>query len=263
MDASQLGQFIERIEILKSHSQADILISERAISIRFLQPRAPTSLGLQVSGAQLDRQLSSMGQICNHFSPFLFRVKDLRVSSTRPSSGRDDVDGRRYLELIGAFGGATYFRVTGELTTDILCALSPVDGECTTILPSLRNLCVRELWLAHGPLWEAAQLFITSRWPPSSSVVYATPSSVIFPALCGDEGMSGQSRQYFCTFCNVSFTERQNLDKHNGGQHMPRILCSYCSDFEWPSGHNDLVREHFERRHPDLTFGDALIPNLA
>ena len=134
MDASQLGQFIERIEILKSHSQADILISERAISIRFLQPRAPTSLGLQVSGAQLDRQLSSMGQICNHFSPFLFRVKDLRVSSTRPSSGWDDVDGRRYLELIGAFGGATYFRVTGELTTDILCALSPVDGECTTIL---------------------------------------------------------------------------------------------------------------------------------
>ena len=56
MDASQLGQFVEQIEVLKSHSQADALISECAIPIRFLQPRAPTLLGSQVSGVQLDWQ---------------------------------------------------------------------------------------------------------------------------------------------------------------------------------------------------------------
>ena len=220
MDVSQLGQFIERIEILKSLSQADVQISERAISIRFLQPRTPTSLGLQILCEQLDGQLFSMGQICNHFSPFLFRVKDLRVSSTRASSGYD-INGRRWLELIAPFGGAEDFRVAGELTTAILRALSQVDGEHTTTLPSLRNLCVPELWLAHGPLWDAAQLFVTSRWPPSSSVLHSVLSPTIFPVVIGGEGMSGQRQQYFCAFCNISFTERQSLSRHNGDEHMP------------------------------------------
>ncbi|KAN0136921.1 hypothetical protein V8E53_005362 [Lactarius tabidus] len=221
MEASQLGQFIERIEILKSLSQADVQISKRAISIRFSQPRAPTSLGLTILCEQLVRQLFSMGQICNHFSPFLFRVKDLRVSSTRASSGQDDIDGQRWLELIGPFGSAEDFRVAGELATDILRALTQVDGEHTIILPSLRNLCVTELWLAHGPLWDAAQSFITSRWPTSSPVVHAAPSSTIFPFLSGGEGMSGQHQQYFCAFCNISFTERQSLSRHNSDEHMP------------------------------------------
>jgi len=264
VDSSQLGQFIERIEILKSHSQADVLISELAISFRLLRPGASTSLVLQISCERLDRQLFLMGQICNHFSPFLFRVKDLCVSSTRPSSRQDDIDGRRWLELIASFGGAEDFRVTGELATDMLCALSLVDGEhTTTILPSLRNLCVPELSLAHGPLWDAAQSFINSRWLRSSHVVQAVLSSTIFPALCGDEGLSGQPRQYFCTLCNMSFTERQSLDRHKGDWHMLRILCTHCSDFEWPLGHDDLFREHLESKHPQLTLTDALIPNIA
>ena len=59
--------------------------------------------------------------------------------------------------------------MAGELATDMLCALTPVDREHTTVLPSLLNLCVPELLLADGPLWEAAQSFITSQWPPSTS----------------------------------------------------------------------------------------------
>jgi hypothetical protein len=219
MGASQLGQFIERIEILKSLSQADVQISKLAISIRFSQPRAPTSLGLQILCERLDRQLFSMGQICNNFSPFLFRVKDLRVSSTRASTGQDDIYSRLWLELIGAFGGAEDVCVAGELATDMLRALTQVDEEHTAILPSLRNLCVPELWLAHGPLWDAAHSFITSWRPPSSSVIHTVPSPTIFPVLSGGEGMSGQHQQYFCAFCNISFTERQSLSRHNDDEH--------------------------------------------
>ena len=221
VDASQLGQFIERIEILKSLSRADVLITGRAISICLSQPRAPTSLGLQILCEQLDRRLSLMGQICNHFSPFLFRVKDLRISSIRPSSRQpeDDVEGRQWLEFIGAFGDAKDIRVTGELATDILCALRTVDGEHTNILPSLRNLCVPELSSAHGPLWEAAKSFIASRWP-SGCTAHAVQSSTTLITLCGDERMSGLPQQYFCTFCSVSFTERQSLDRHNCDCHM-------------------------------------------
>ena len=263
VDTSQLSQFIERIETLKSHSQADVLITELAISFRFLRPGTPTSLGLQILCEQLDRQLFLMGQICNHLSPLLFRVKDLHLNSTRTSSRQDEIDGQRWLELIGAFGSAEDFRVTGELATDMLCALSPVDSEHTTILPSLHNLFVPELSLEYGPLWDAAQSFMNSRWLRSSYAVQAVLSSTIFPALCGGEGMSGQPRQYFCTLCNISFTERQSLERHHGDWHMLRILCSHCSDFEWPLGYDDLFREHLESKHPELTLTDAVIPNLA
>ncbi|KAI9464126.1 hypothetical protein BJY52DRAFT_1251785 [Lactarius psammicola] len=190
---------------------------------------------------QLDRQLSPMGQICNNFSPFLFRVQDLRISSTRSSSGQDpdDVGGQQWLEFIGVFSDAKDFHVAGELA---LCALLPADGEDTTDLPSLHNLCVPVLRSGHGLLWEATKLFINSRWPSGSSV-HVAPSSTIFPALCEDEGMSGLPRQYFCTFCNIRFIERQSLGGHNGDQHMPRILCSDC----------DLFREHLGSKHPELT----------
>jgi len=80
--------------------------------------------------------------------------------------------GQQWLEFIGAFSGAKDFRVAGELATNILCALRLADGEHTTALPSLRNLCVPELRSAHGPLWEAAKSFITSRWPSASGKTY-------------------------------------------------------------------------------------------
>jgi hypothetical protein len=83
MDASQLGRFIERIETLTSLDRADIQTSARAISICCSKPGALTQLKLQISCEQLDWQLSSLTQICDHFSPFLHRVQDLGISSTQ------------------------------------------------------------------------------------------------------------------------------------------------------------------------------------
>jgi len=77
-----------------------------------------------------------MAQVCDQFSPFLFRVKNLGINTTRSSSEQDDVDGEQWLELVRSFGGARDFRVAGELTTDILCALGPADGGHTTVLPA-------------------------------------------------------------------------------------------------------------------------------
>ncbi|KAH9010344.1 hypothetical protein EDB83DRAFT_2557217 [Lactarius deliciosus] len=75
MDASQLGRFIERTGIQTSLSRADVQISADAISIFFFNSSTPTPLRLRISCKQLDWQLSSMAQVCDQFSPFLFRVK--------------------------------------------------------------------------------------------------------------------------------------------------------------------------------------------
>jgi len=220
MDASQLGRFINRIEILRPNSRANIQISKRDISIGFIQPGASTRLDLRVSCQQLDWQLSSMAQICNQFPPFLLsRIEDLGIETTKPSSEQDDMNGDEWPELIRSFSGAKDFRVHGELATTMLRALSQADGEHISILRSLHELCVAELRSVYGDLWEATKSFIASRWPSSGSV---PPQSTTFPVYCRNEGMSGTPRRYFCTFCNSSFAEQQYLTWHNNANHMPK-----------------------------------------
>jgi len=58
MDASQLGQFIERIEMQTSLSQADVQTSAHDISISFTSSNGSTPLRLQISCKQLDWQMS-------------------------------------------------------------------------------------------------------------------------------------------------------------------------------------------------------------
>ncbi len=191
MDASQLGRFIERIEMQTLLSRADVQTSAHAISIYFSKPGAPTQLELQILYEQLDWQLSSMIQICNHFSTFLFRVENLGIFMTQRPTGQDDMDGEQWVEIIRAFGDAKEFRVAGELATDILRTLCPADGE-PTMLPSLRTLGVPELTQTHGPFWEAAQSFLTSRQRSGRPVKL----SVV------------------CHICNTSFAQLQDLRSH-------------------------------------------------
>ncbi|KAH8981059.1 hypothetical protein EDB92DRAFT_216609 [Lactarius akahatsu] len=153
----QLGLFIDRIDMQKSHRRIDIVPSERSISICFTQPGSPTRFGLQISCEQLEWQLSSITQICDQLSPFLSRVENIGIYTTHRSTGKG---GEQWVELIRTFGDAKDFRVAGELATDILRALRPSDGELATMLPSLRTLGVPELG-AHGPLWEAVESFVT------------------------------------------------------------------------------------------------------
>ena len=253
---SQLGQFIDRIEMQKSHHRADILFSRRAVSISFTYPEARARLSLQISCEQLEWQLSSMAQICNYFSPFLPNVQDLGVDTTQRSSGNDDVDDEQWRELIRAFDGAEDFRVTGELATDILRALRPDDGEHETVLPALRNLCTPELMsiYGHGPLQEAVESFTTSR-RLSGHPARVWPLSTISPTLgaAGEvEDMPGVSpAQYHCSPCGTSFKNRQYLRRHNADKHMPRNVCPYCGVFEW-SGRKYLFHKHLETRHPQV-----------
>jgi hypothetical protein len=168
LDASQLGQFINRIEILRLPLRADILSSGGAISITFSQPGTLTRLGLQISCEQLDWQLSSISQICHHFSSFLSSVEDLGIETIVLSSVPDDMNDEQWLRLIRAFDGAKDFRVDDELATEILRALRPADEGDQLVLPALRNLHLLQAPFQgampmHEQLRDSVESFVTQR----------------------------------------------------------------------------------------------------
>ncbi|KAH9034408.1 hypothetical protein EDB84DRAFT_1486911, partial [Lactarius hengduanensis] len=149
--------------IQASPLQADIIPSWGDISITFTRPDALTRLGLQISCGELDLQLSSISQICDHFSPFLFNVEELSIDTIDASAVPDDMDDEQWLRLIRAFGGVKDFYVTGELATDILRAFCPSGEGHETVLPALRWLHLQEPLSRHGSFWDPVHSFLSGR----------------------------------------------------------------------------------------------------
>ena len=164
-DVSHFGRFLSRIETQKSHRQADIRTFKRAVSICFTRLGAPARLKLEISCRRLDRQLSSMAQICDHFPPSLLGVGNLVINTTQPTRGHDIVENEHWLRLIRSFRGAEKVHVAGELATDVVTALKPPNDseEPATVLPALRNLYIQEPGPLFAPLRAAVVHFVTSR----------------------------------------------------------------------------------------------------
>jgi hypothetical protein len=230
MDAAQLGRFINRIEMMNSHRRADILTSERAISVSFTQSNGPTTLELRIPCEQIDWQLSSMTQICNHFCPFLFRVEDVLIDTTRPSSGQDDLVGEQCVELIRTFSDAKDVRVPVEFMTNTLAALSSVD---TPVLPALLNLHVQEPKYADEA--ELSADFV-------ASLVTARQLSSCPVQICTSWQLSS------CQCCTAVFSRQQYLHGHMKEKHPEQVLCPYC----WAVYSKTLFQEHLVSIHPEL-----------
>ncbi|KAH9059930.1 hypothetical protein EDB87DRAFT_1831801 [Lactarius vividus] len=162
-DVSQLGQFFDRIETQKSYHRTDVLTSKRAVSISFTKRGSPTQLRLEISCRQSDWQLSCMAQICNHLPASLLGVGDIGINTTRPSSGKVDVDCELWLELVRSFRHAKRLFVAGKLATDIVRALRSADGGPVTVLPVLQDFYVLEPVLLYVPVREVMAPFVTFR----------------------------------------------------------------------------------------------------
>ena len=240
-DVSQLGKFINRTEIQKSHRRTDILITERTINISFTQPGSPTRLGIHTSCEQFDWQLFSITQIFNHLYTLLSRIKDLRINATRQSlaSVQDDTESDRWLELIRLFGGARTLRVAGDLTPEIVRALRPSNEVLETVLPALRNLYVQGCGPLHAPSQEDLVSLVVWRRLSGCpiSVGYMQPSAP--PA-------------YQCLNCDASFTQHQILSGRMNDGPDARIRCHFCHRFTCSQGRPHLYQEHLRRRHPDV-----------
>ena len=249
MDASQLSQFIQRTEIHTSLSHAEIETSAHAISISFTDSDMSTPLRLQISCKQLDWQLSCMAQICDRISPFLFHVGDLGIHVAQPPDEQDDVDGEQWLDFLRSFkfGGAESFRVNGELTAGILCALGPAnEGSTTTMLPSLRQVYLEKSIAMGGPSWDSVQSFVTSRWI-SSRPVEVNASS------------------YRCHICprGSNFIGQMGAKRHLRDTHGYQIFCSYCDEFKCKPGEKVLFQKHLKSKHPEIVQNEGVFISKA
>jgi len=225
-DVSQLGRFIDRIETQRSYHRADVLTSKRAVSISFTQQGAPTRLSLEISCGQSDWQLSCMAQICNRFPASLLGVGDIGINTTRPSSGKDDVDCEQWLELIRSFRRAKRFFVAGKLATDIVRALRSADGEPVTVLPALQDLYVQEPVPLYVPVREVMAPFIICR------------------RLCGRPVRV----KYLCSICKTSFSRQQELRGHIKHEHESQRQRDVCP-FTWSSRGADICQRHLCQQH--------------
>ena len=245
MDASQLGPFIQRTEMHTSFSQAKVETSAHAIAISFTTSDGSTPLCLQISCKQSDWQLSCMAQVCDQISPFLFHVSDVRIGTTRPLGGREDVNDEQWLDLFSSFefSDATNFWVANELATDILdilCVIGHANEQNTAILPSLCYIRVQKPIEMDGPSWNSVQSFITSR------SISGRPVQV-------------DALYYRCHICYHRVKEQQELKLHLRNKHRYQVLCSYCGEFECAPGQSDLFRSHLEKSHSEIAHNDALI----
>jgi hypothetical protein len=166
--ASKIGKSINQIETQKSYLRADILYSERAISISFTQPLAGARkrFELRVSCEPLVLHLSSMALICKGLSgsALLLNVEHLYLSAKRPpSSEQDDSERKEWLEIILPFRSTKWVHVTGDHSTNIMLALQLSNSWRETLLPALHKLCIQEPERHHLPLREAVSSFTHSR----------------------------------------------------------------------------------------------------
>ena len=166
---SQLGKFINRIDAQRSYTRADIQTSIDHTSIRFTLSvfGSPSNFLLRIYCKELDQQLSSMANICDHFPPFILGVRDLSIFTAPLSRAQDAVCDERWLRLLRPFDGARRLFVAGELATDILHALQQAEGEFAAVLPILRNFYVLKAYelpeRLRAPLRAAVGAFTTSR----------------------------------------------------------------------------------------------------
>ena len=158
----KLIRFINRIKLHKSHRRADVLSSERAISVSLTQLGTPTYLKIELLYAPLALQLSFMVQICTQLSTLFFDVEDLHINAMRPL--RPEEIRRLRRETGRLIAGVKWFLVRELFAIYILCALQLSDTrEETVLLPALQRLYILEPGLGYTPCRAAIVSLMTSR----------------------------------------------------------------------------------------------------
>jgi hypothetical protein len=163
---SMLSEFIDRIEMHKSHRQAHISFSEHTISVSLIQPGTHTRLILQLFCRPLHMQLFSMTRFCLNFSTILFNVGELCVSALRHLEWTNGFDSRRWPELLSPFTGVKVLHLNTKIandSTNFVHALQLPERQYESVLPALLKLCIQQPGPRHVPLRETVVALMVSR----------------------------------------------------------------------------------------------------
>jgi len=163
LDIPRFQNFIDRAEMLKPLSQAEVILGPRSIQavLGSLTGR-PDALRLEFQRC-LGRE--AIAQISNQLSSFLSQVEWLSISEIPQDElgWQDDADRIPWLELLTPFVSAKSLRITEELAPRFAAALQERKNErITEVLPALHDMFLEGL-RPSGSLWQAIQPFVSAR----------------------------------------------------------------------------------------------------
>jgi hypothetical protein len=195
-DLSRLGEFVDRIEMHKSHHQARILSSEHAISISLTQPGAPTCFKARLLCKPHD-QLQAIHEAFCDFSALLLSVEDLCISATQTLTVEGGYyNNYRWQRFFKSFPSVKWLHLDVNDSTDILCALQLEGTSFTpkTVLPAPYKLYLPQPGPRHAPLSDTVVSLMTSRWRSGN------PIGVEYERLCRISDLHGRD----ASLCAVS-----------------------------------------------------------
>ena len=159
---TQLHQFISRTQGLRSLNHARVKLFDYMIKVAL---GSPARFELEIACGALERQLSSVTQICNVHFPFLSQVDQFTIyggSGLEPEQ-MNEVDPSQWLELFRPFSGVRSLYVSETPEPLVAAALGRLTGERTMeVLPALEIISLDEL-KPSGSAQDAMGPFIAAR----------------------------------------------------------------------------------------------------
>jgi len=171
-DLPQFRRLIGQAEGLKALDRAEVLIFKESIQlglcpkIGVVDHRSP--LILRITWGELDRQISSLAQVCSPPFPLISALEVLEIREhhdVRSSHWKVDMENAQWVELLEPFTALKNLYLTDEIARRVCGALQEISGERENkVLPALRNLFVdgcqsfKHFEEAIGPLVTTRQL---------------------------------------------------------------------------------------------------------
>jgi hypothetical protein len=162
----RLKEFIDRTERFKPLEH--VLLSPWSIKASLRSTTGlPTGLILEITSRMTDRQVSSMGQVCNQLSHLLSQVERLDISDRYGNKlgwqDDNDADSTQWLHLLISFVSVESLYVSKLLGPGLACSLQELNGErVTEIWPALQNLFLEGLQPS-GTELEGMKAFVAAR----------------------------------------------------------------------------------------------------
>jgi hypothetical protein len=169
----QLPMFLDRIDGFAVLDSAKVTLNPYDIELELStrsQTVGTTWIHLSVSCSKLDRQLSSLSQVCASTLPTLPNLENLHISEHYTQYLQDDIENIQWLELLRPFSTVKNVYLSKQVVTRVAPALQELAGErVTEVLPALQVLSL-EL-KPSGQVQEALREFVAARQHSGCPVV--------------------------------------------------------------------------------------------
>ena len=149
-DTPQLARFISHTPMWKALKNAYIVLSDRAARVEFSSSTTRSmEFNVEILCRGLDRQISSLEQVCASCLPPLSILEDLCFYENAlllQPNWKDSIENRQWLELLRPFMAVKNLYLFENFASHIAPALQElVEGRTTEVLPALQNIYLKGL----------------------------------------------------------------------------------------------------------------------